>query len=151
MAKSPINRNNLLTARALITRSLKDISVASGVDFWTLSDFEQGLQDLLSGEHSEAVERAMAGFGVRFEPDGSLAFDTSPAPPQLQASDPFRGIEAQDLADWGASRDGAGTGRPAHPGGGWASRGFSVSDRRQRPVRRVGRHLQHCDRPRQSA
>ena len=48
----------------------------------------------------------MAGFGVRFEPDGSVAIDTSPSPPQLQAGAPFRWIEAQDLANWGGSRDG---------------------------------------------
>jgi hypothetical protein len=105
MTKSPINRINLLSARALTAQSLKDVSVASGVNFWTLSDFEQGLLGSL-GEHSQAVERAMAGFGVRFAPDGSVAVETAPAPPQLLAGDPFRWIEAQDLGNWGSSRDG---------------------------------------------
>jgi hypothetical protein len=81
------------------------VSAASGVDTWTISDFERGLTASL-GKHAAAVERALAAFGIRFDVDGSISLATPPAPPLLEAGAPYRWITAQDLSSWGGTRDG---------------------------------------------
>jgi hypothetical protein len=105
MAEGYLNRRNLRSARALAAKSLKDISAASGLDIWAISDFESGLTASL-GEHAAAVERALAALGIRFEHDGSISLESPAAPPVLQAGEPFRWITAQDLSNWGGTRDG---------------------------------------------
>jgi transcriptional regulator with XRE-family HTH domain len=72
MTESVLTGRNLRSARALAAKSLKEISAASGVDAWTISDFERGLTASL-GEHAAAVELALTASGIRFDADGSVS------------------------------------------------------------------------------
>lgn len=105
MTTSSWDRNGLRMARALTARSIREVAEASKVDYWTIADFEQGYRNSL-GEHADAIERAMAGFGAIFALDGTITTAKPPTSPLLDKGDPLRWIESEDLANWGPTRDG---------------------------------------------
>lgn len=100
-----LTRHNLRLARALAAKSLKDISAASGVDAWTISDFERGLAATL-GKHAAAVERALTAAGIHFGADGSISLAKPPVPSGPEVGAPYRWITAQELSNWGGTREG---------------------------------------------
>jgi hypothetical protein len=100
-----LTRPILRSARALAAKSLKEIAAASGVDAWTISDFETGLIPSL-GEHAADVLRALTDAGIRFETDGSISCATPSVPPAGEVGEPYRWITAHDLSTWGSTREG---------------------------------------------
>ena len=97
--------SHVRAARALLAWKQSDLARAASVATSTVADFERGHRTPVAN-NAAAIKAALEGQGIQFLPGGVVVSGKAPVPTPPKPGRPMRWIEAHDLVQWGASRDG---------------------------------------------